>query len=46
MIAAHAVLGLEVADHRLDGGAALYLARMVLVTRRTWPEIQTWKRLG
>src|SRR5215831_12277737 len=26
VIAAHAVLGLEVADHRLDGGAAPHLA--------------------
>lgn len=37
VVAAHAVFGLEVTDHRLDRGAALHLAAdgLVLVTRRT-----------
>jgi hypothetical protein len=47
VIAVHAVLGLEVTDHRLDRAARRFISRrMVLVTRRTWPEIQTLKRLG
>ena len=42
----HAMLGLDVADHGLDGGARLISRRMAAVTRRTWPETQTRNLCG
>ena len=41
VVAAHAVLGFDVADHGLDGGAAAQLAFDRSVTRRFWPEMKT-----
>ena len=46
VVAVHAMVGLEVADHRLDGGAAFISRLIAAVVRRTWPLIQTRKRLG
>ena len=46
IVAAHAVLGLEMADDRLDSSAALISRRIEAVTRRTWPEIQTLNLCG
>src|SRR6516164_1765862 len=36
VIAIHAVVGLEVTDHWLNRSAALHLAAVAPVTRRTW----------
>jgi len=46
VISAHAVIGLEVADDGSTAALRFISRRMVLVTRRTWPEIQTLKRSG
>jgi len=46
IIATHPMIVLEMADHGLDGGATRISRRMALVTRRTWPLIQTLNRSG
>jgi hypothetical protein len=52
VIAAHPMLGREVADDRFNGGATLHSGWIGVVTRRTLPVIQTrnfslwlWPRL-
>ena len=45
-VVAHPVLGVDVADDRLDGGASFRLAFDGAVICRAWPVIQTRKWFG
>jgi hypothetical protein len=41
IVAAHSVLGLEVADDRFDGGSPSHLSLICGAPRRFWPAVKT-----